>query len=101
MRLDEKEQRIIREGAERFFGADAVVRLFGSRVADDRRGGDIDLLIATSLTSVDEVVQAEIGFRAFLQQELGERKVDVLVDYPARRERPAVFLRAEATGVRL
>ena len=43
MRLDEKEQRIIREGAEQFFGADAVVRLFGSRVADDRRGGDIDL----------------------------------------------------------
>lgn len=43
MRLTGTERDAIRACAERVFGPACVVRLFGSRVDDARRGGDIDL----------------------------------------------------------
>ena len=45
MRLTEHEVSAIKQAAREAFGDDAVVRLFGSRVHDDLRGGDIDLLV--------------------------------------------------------
>ena len=43
MRLEPSEVEAIKEAAREAFGDGAVVRLFGSRVRDDLRGGDIDL----------------------------------------------------------
>lgn len=45
MRLDPNARAIIREETTRHFGSDAEVRLVGSRVRDEQRGGDIDLFI--------------------------------------------------------
>ena len=43
MRLQPDEISAIKAAATEAFGADVVVRLFGSRADDSRRGGDIDL----------------------------------------------------------
>jgi len=43
VRLTPDEIEAIRWAAHESFGPSAVVRLFGSRVSDERRGGDIDL----------------------------------------------------------
>lgn len=43
MRLKPNEVQAIKVAAREAFGEDVVVRLFGSRVRDDLRGGDIDL----------------------------------------------------------
>jgi predicted nucleotidyltransferase len=43
MRLSQSYVEIIRQAAHDVFGPDAVVRLFGSRVDDAKRGGDVDL----------------------------------------------------------
>ncbi|MDO8370136.1 MAG: hypothetical protein Q7S71_05480 [Candidatus Nitrotoga sp.] len=45
MRLDDKTRKIIKSEVASQFGDEAIVRLFGSRVDDTQRGGDIDLLI--------------------------------------------------------
>jgi predicted nucleotidyltransferase len=45
MRLEPHEVEAIRGAAREVFGGEAVVRVFGSRVDDDARGGDLDLLI--------------------------------------------------------
>ena len=45
MRLRPHEIEAIRTAARDVFGATATVRLFGSRVRDDLRGGDIDLFV--------------------------------------------------------
>ena len=45
MRLEPEEVAAIKAAARHAFGADAVVRLFGSRVDDSLRGGDIDARI--------------------------------------------------------
>jgi hypothetical protein len=36
-----------------------------------------------------------------LQMKLGEQKIDILVDYPARKYTPPIYTIAKQTGVRL
>ncbi len=48
MRLSATQQQSILQAARQNFGADAKVWLFGSRLDDARRGGDVDLYVETS-----------------------------------------------------
>jgi len=77
MRLSENIRTIIREAALRHFNA--PVRLFGSRLDDNARGGDIDLYIECDLPA-EEIAQRRIRLLAQLQRELGERRIDLVVD---------------------
>ncbi|MCH4563017.1 nucleotidyltransferase domain-containing protein [Halomonas sp. EGI 63088] len=101
MRLSKHQCQIIRQTVANCFGPGARVYLFGSRADDTARGGDIDLLIETEMTDVDEIVRAEIQFQVKVQQRLGEQKIDLLIDYPGRGEHPPIFAVAERTGVPL
>jgi len=51
LRLSEEERRAIRAACEEVFGPRATVRLFGSRVRDEARGGDLDLLVESDPSS--------------------------------------------------
>ncbi len=63
------------------FGPGARVRLFGSRLDDAGRGGDMDLLVEVDEVLPDRVLRAaEMEGRLMLA--LGERKIDVLVKDP-------------------
>ena len=101
MRLTESQRRVIHDAAKEVFGSEAIVRLFGSRTDDRARDGDIDLLITTSMTDVNAIVRAEIAFQARVQQELGDQKLDFLIDFPGRKERPRIYRVAEETGIPL
>jgi|GEM_PF-1709277 len=48
MRLTPAQINIIRNATRQNFGQDALIWLFGSRVDDSKRGGDVDLYIETS-----------------------------------------------------
>lgn len=48
MRLSEFEIQAIQQSAHDVFGVDVAVALFGSRVDDVQKGGDIDLYIRTA-----------------------------------------------------
>ena len=50
MRLDPKIRELIKKEVIDHLGSDVVIRLFGSRVDDTKKGGDIDLLIETHHT---------------------------------------------------
>ena len=47
MRLTDHQARVILRCMRQQFGADAQVMLFGSRLSDSSRGGDVDLLVET------------------------------------------------------
>ena len=77
MRLTPHEREAIRRLGFHHFGR--APRLFGSRLDDARRGGDIDLLIATDLCPA-EAGRRRIDLLADLWLELGERKIDIVMD---------------------
>jgi predicted nucleotidyltransferase len=102
MRLKPEEIMAIRESVEDAFGTDTPVWLFGSRVDDAQRGGDIDLFLETERPPADRL-QRKFRLLALLQARLGEQKIDlVLADPrdPHEQNRPIVR-EAKATGVRL
>ncbi len=101
MRLTPEQQSIIRSAAAESFGAGVSICLFGSRIDDNKKGGDIDLLIETNQSDIAKVVQQELAFVTKLKMKLGDQKIDVLVDYPARRYTPPIFSIAKQTGIRL
>lgn len=80
MRLAREELAAIHD-AVHSVDADAQVYLFGSRVDDSAKGGDIDLLVLSKKINV----MAKLQILASLHQQLGERKIDVAVFADASR----------------
>ncbi|MDP2787650.1 MAG: nucleotidyltransferase domain-containing protein [Pseudomonadota bacterium] len=101
MRLTPAQQAAIRSTVTETFGDAARVWLFGSRVDDDKRGGDIDLLIETKQSDVAVIVRAELDFLAKVKTKLGEQQIDLLIDYPTRQFTPPIFAIARQTGIPL
>ncbi|WP_257252536.1 nucleotidyltransferase domain-containing protein [Endozoicomonas sp. ONNA1] len=74
MRLTKSEQQAI-VTVIRQLDPDAEIWLFGSRVDDQARGGDIDLLILShKLNSADKQ-----KIRLALYEKLGEQKIDLVI----------------------
>lgn len=103
MRITETERRVLREEALDAFGVDSRVFLFGSRVDDARRGGDIDLLILLdgSSDNADMMALAEkrVRYLVMLEKALGERKIDLITALPG--DDRAIVAMAMTTGVEL
>ncbi len=80
-------------------GVESVVRLFGSRLDDAARGGDIDLLLELP-HPIDSpaLLAARLGAR--LMRALGGRRVDVLLTAPNLKQLP-IHTIAAAEGIRL
>jgi uncharacterized protein len=83
MRLSEQERNVIKAAAARHFGNEARVWLFGSRTDDNRRGGDIDLLVGTVLTGRD-ALRAKINTITDIQLAIGDQKIDLVTFDPVR-----------------
>lgn len=77
MRLKPEEVAAIKEAAAETFGDTAVVRLFGSRVDDSERGGDIDLHI--EVDAVHDEWRARGQFEDTLFRRIDPQKVDVVL----------------------
>ena len=59
------------------------IYLFGSRVDDTKRGGDIDLYIITS--KENSTIDNKIKFLISLQDKIGEQKIDVVISKDKNR----------------
>lgn len=99
MRLTADQIQVIQQAAAEVFGTDAVVRLFGSRLDDLARGGDVDLLV-----QIDRELEEPAALAALLEAKVSRamhgRKVDVLLSAPGLVRAPIHEI-AERTGVRL
>jgi predicted nucleotidyltransferase len=90
MRLTPDEIAAIKRLVAETYGPDAVVRLFGSRVDDRRRGGDVDLHIEVNLPGpyTTDRLRTEFRLHDRLEQALDERKVDLVIRYAHQPETP-------------
>jgi uncharacterized protein len=95
VRLTAFEVSAIKQSAREVFGSDVEVFLFGSRVDDAKKGGDIDLYIKAQAGSD---FTHKIKFLVLLEQKIGEQKIDVVL--AANKNRP-IELQAISTGVLL
>jgi predicted nucleotidyltransferase len=96
MRLTPNEQDIIKRAAWQHFNA--PVRLFGSRLDDQKKGGDIDLYIESAHIGAD-AFERELAMTATLWAALGERKIDIVLNN-GQHHLP-IYERAKAEGVYL
>ena len=74
MRLNEYEIKSILDSC-RLYDSNAIVYLFGSRVDDTKKGGDIDLLVMSDKLTRDN----KRAIRIRLHELLGEQKIDIIV----------------------
>ncbi len=99
MRLTSQQTVDIRTLVAQLAGSTARVWLFGSRVRDDARGGDVDLLLEVD-SAVAEPALLAARLAAKVSRSMQGRKVDVLIKAPNLLHLP-IHTIAMAQGLRL
>ena len=94
MRLTKQQTSLISGCVRKYFGAGANVWLFGSRVDDRRRGGDVDLYIEPERTDL----MSELKCKLSLEDEL-DLHVDIVIGRPGKVN--PIYDIAKTEGVRL
>ncbi|GAB4296072.1 MAG: hypothetical protein Kow0096_13300 [Thiohalomonadaceae bacterium] len=94
MRLTNQQAELIRNSIRRYFGANAKVWLFGSRIDDSRRGGDVDLYIEPEYTDLTSELKCKIN----LEDEL-DLHVDLVINQAGKEE--PIYAIAKQEGKRL
>ena len=77
MRLSPEQIHQIKRHITDIYGSNACVYLFGSRVNDAEKGGDIDLLIEVE-TNEQATFENEFKLSGALQLALGPQKIDLI-----------------------
>lgn len=99
MRLTDKQLQAIKQVVATVVGEEATITLFGSRVDDSQKGGDVDLLITLNY-EVERPALLSAKISARLVRVLQGRKVDVLLSAPNLQSLP-IHQIAKSKGVAL
>ena len=99
MRLDPQAIDIITSSAKAVIGEDIAIWLFGSRIDDQLKGGDIDLLIEVNYKLENRVAVA-CQINAKIQIALGAQRLDVIVKDVETANLPMHEI-AKKNGIRL
>ena len=101
MRLSKSEIEIIKNAAKDVWGDTMRICLFGSRIDDSKKGGDIDLFVQLSgKQKPKDVMLQKATFLSKLEILLGEQKIDLLVKTNYNNDLP-IIKTAQLTGVAL
>ena len=96
MRLTKDERELIKKAFYETF-QDGKIYLFGSRIDDTKRGGDIDLYLCPKEKHENER-ELKRKFQIKLDEYIGEQKIDVVM---AKDENRLIEKEALSTGVEL
>ena len=95
MRLSQKYISVIKKYFKQFF-KEGEIYLFGSRVDDEKKGGDIDLYLV--LKEHHNLFEKKIKFLSRIKRELGEQKIDVVFNLDEQR---LIEKEAQKWGIKL
>jgi predicted nucleotidyltransferase len=90
MRITENEITAIKKLAQKIFGKGTIVYLFGSRIDNNKKGGDIDLFI-TNKEKSNLTISKKIEFLTVLKLIIGEQKIDVILDNSFTRQKKMFY----------
>ncbi len=80
MRISQSSVQIIKQALRESFGERADVFLFGSRIDDLKKGGDIDLFVTPNSNDDKKALfDKRIRFLSKLQAKLEDQSIDVVV----------------------
>lgn len=94
MRLSNRYKEVIKKYFYQYFNGE--IYLFGSRVDDNKRGGDIDLYLVVS--DHNGLFEKKIKFLSRIKRELGEQKIDIIFNINNTR---LVEKEAQRWGIKL
>lgn len=101
MRLSKSEIEIIKNTAREVWGDKMCISLFGSRLDDSKKGGDIDLFVQLGgKQEQKDVMLQKATFLSKLEILLGEQKIDLLVRTNYNNDLP-IIKTAQLTGIAL
>jgi hypothetical protein len=101
MRLTTSQVSCIRDGVAKYFGSTSHVWLFGSRLDDQLRGGDIDLYIEPEVQDPALLVDAKLKFLREMHRQMGEQKIDVVLRRTAFQQELPIHRIAKENGKQL
>jgi predicted nucleotidyltransferase len=81
MRLNDQQIQVIRQTTLSVAGRSARIRVFGSRLNDAAKGGDLDLMLELS-EPVENAALMAAKISALVSRAMQGRKVDVLLSAP-------------------
>jgi len=93
MRLNETYKKVIKKAFLEVF-KEGEIYLFGSRVDDNKKGGDIDLYLVVNEYSLKK----KLKFLAKIKKVLGEQKIDVVFN---KDENRPIEKEAKKWGIKL
>ena len=103
MRVTPQQAETVKRLVHRHFGDDAEIWLYGSRVDDDKRGGDYDFLVETSISDPDQIIEQKIALIVGLRSSpsFADEKVDIVVKRLRSSFSLPIYTVAKEEGVRL
>ncbi len=101
MRLKDYELKAIRTLFQKHFGLKDHIYLFGSRVDDTKKGGDIDLYVQTQEVDIKRLLDQKMAFLLALEEKIGEQKIDVVLHRIKQNEDLPIYKIAREEGVLL
>ncbi len=100
MRLTQKQLEAIREVFLNSFLSGDKIWLFGSRVDDTKKGGDIDFYIETYYDD-SVAIEKKITFLRELKKRIGDQKIDIILNLLKNNKTMRIYDEAKSSGVQL
>lgn len=83
------------------FLKDDSLWIFGSRVDLAKKGGDIDIYIETAMPDPKQAVESKIKFLCDLKEEIGDQKIDVVLNVKSLHYDLPIHQVAKSEGVKI
>jgi len=99
MRITTEQCGLIRGVVAELAGDDALITLFGSRADDNKRGGDVDLLVELP-SVVENPAWLAARLSAKISRAMAGRKTDIVLAAPNLKHLP-IHDQARNSGVRI
>ncbi len=101
IRLPKYDLEIIKQAFKHYFSKNDHLWLFGSRVDLTKHGGDLDFYIETIEIDINVAVARQSNFIIELQDQLGDQKIDVVLNCLSNNVTLPIYDIAKQTGVQL